>query len=217
MDRVDLAASEADRGWIYRSPRLYELVMFLLYRRGYRSRQSALAELIPAGSSVIEACCGIGRLYSDHLQLKVARYAGLDLSPAFVSTLMKKGVDARLWDMRSETPLPHAGYLVMQASLYHFLPDPKPVVDRMLQAAEERVIISEPIRNLTTDYPRLQRVFATLTNAGAGPELRRFDEESLDGFFDGYKDRICHVSLVAGGREKLYVLRAESKGERPSS
>lgn len=217
MQQGEAAGAEADRGWIYRSPRLYELVMFLLYQRGYRSRQGALAELVPAGASVVEACCGVGTLYSDHLKQKGVRYTGLDLSPAFVSKLKRKGIDARLWDMSSETPLPHADHLVMQASLYHFLPNPKPVVDRMLHAAGEQVIIAEPIRNLTTDYPRLQKIFAALTDAGAGPERRRFDEDSLGSFFDEYRDRVRNVTLLAGGREKLYVLQGGGEAESSSA
>lgn len=58
------------------------------------------------------------------------RYTGLDLSPTFVSKLQRRGIDARSWDMRSDAPLPYGDYVIMQARLYHFLPDPKPIVDR---------------------------------------------------------------------------------------
>lgn len=200
---------------IYRSPHLYRLVMFGLYRRSYRSRQGALAELIPPGSSVVEACCGVGTLYSRHLRKKGVHYLGLDRSPAFVSWLGRRGIDARLWDMRSEVPLPRADYLVLQASLYHFLPDPGPVVDRMLSAAGRQLIVAEPIHNLTTDHPRLQRAFAALTDAGAGPEHNRFDEGSLDSFFDGYRDQVSAKALIAAGREKLYVLQGAAEAGKP--
>jgi SAM-dependent methyltransferase len=216
MAEPEASDAATDRGWIYRSPRLYEFVMYLLYRPNYQSRHSALADLVPPGSSVVEACCGVGKLYSDHLRQKEVRYTGLDLSPAFVSKLTRKGIDAQRWDMRSETPLPRADTVIMQASLYHFLPDPKPIVDRMLEAARQQVIIAEPIRNLTTDYPRLQRVFGGLTDAGAGPEMHRFDEDSLDSFFNQYKDRVGHVAQLAGGREKIYVLQGEGETRSPS-
>jgi SAM-dependent methyltransferase len=200
-----------DKSLIYRSPRVYELVMLLLYRQHYRTRQSVLAEQIPARTSVVEACCGPGNLYLRHLRHKSVNYTGLDLNPAFVARLQGQGIDSRLWDMRSAEPLPRADYVVMQASLYHFLPDPGPIVDRMLSAAREQVMIAEPIRNLTSDHPRLSRMFAALTDAGAGPEPQRFDEGSLDDFLAAYQDRVRHVMPVAGGREKLYVL--EGSGE----
>jgi SAM-dependent methyltransferase len=195
-------------GAIYRSPLLYQMVMRALYGRSYRSRQSAIAELIEPDSTVVEACCGLGTLYLDHLRRKDVRYTGLDSSAKFVRMLAKKGIDVRSWDMHMAIPLPSADYVVMQASLYHFLPDPGPVVDRMLSAAKRQVIIAEPVRNLTTDHPRLGRVFATLTDAGSGPELHRFDAEALDRFFSRYADRVGHVGSIADGREKLYVLEA---------
>lgn len=215
--REDAPAGAATRrSLIYRNPHLYRLVMLLLYRRGYRARQAALAELIAPGSSVVEACCGVGTLYSDHLRKVGVRYVGLDLSPEFVSALERRGIDARLWDMHAETQLPGADYVVMQASLYHFLPEPQPIVDRMLAAAGREVLIAEPIRNLTTDHPRLRRAFAALSDAGAGPEHLRFDEGSLDSLFEGYRDRILRVARIAGGREKLYVLRGEGEAGAPS-
>jgi SAM-dependent methyltransferase len=203
-----------DKSLIYRSPRAYELVMLLLYRQHYRVRQGALAEHIPPGSSVVEACCGTGTLYSKHLRHRSVRYTGLDLNPVFVARLQGQGIDSRLWDMRSAEPLPEADYVVMQASLYHFLPDPGPIVDRMLSAAGEQVIIAEPIHNLTSEHPRLSRMFAALTDAGAGPERQRFDERSLDEFLTAYQDRVSQVLPLAGGREKLYVL--EGRGNPPA-
>jgi len=188
--------------------------MLLLYRQNYRVRQSALAEQIPPKTSVVETCCGPGTLYSRYLRHKSVRYTGLDLSPVFVARLQGQGIDSRLWDMRSTEPLPQADYVVMQASLYHFLPDPGPIVERMLNAAREQVIIAEPIHNLTSDHPRLSRMFAALTDAGAGPERQRFDERSLADFLTAYQDRVRRVMPVAGGQEKLYVLegRGESTG-----
>lgn len=216
MGEEEQGVPAASRSLIYRSPRAYRLAMLLLYGQKAGARQRALAELIRPGTSVVEACCGPGTLYSAHLQHKDVRYTGLDLSPAFVSMLQGKGIDARLWDLRSDAPLPHADFVVMQASLYHFLPDPKPIVDRMLEAARAQVIIAEPIHNLTSDHPNLGRLFAALTNAGAGPERRRFDERSLDGFFNTYRDRVRRVIAVAGGREKLYALAGKAKADSPA-
>jgi hypothetical protein len=95
----------------------------------------------------------------------------------------------------------------MQASLYHFLPDASPVVDRMLQAARKRVIIAEPIRNLASSNSRvlawLGRVF---TDAGSGAQPLRFTEASLAELFSAYAARVTECLSAAGGREKIYVL-----------
>src|SRR5713101_2973244 len=137
------------RSPIYRSSWLYELAMRALYRRHYRSRYAAVADLIPADSSVVEVCCGPGMLYERHLKSKQVNYTGLDFSPHFVARLRRRNVDAYVWDARDERPLPRADHVVMQASLYQFLPDVRPVIDRMLAAAGKTLVVAEPIHNLT--------------------------------------------------------------------
>src|SRR6266516_148165 len=178
--------------------------MLALYRRHRAQRLRAVAGLIPAGARVVEACCGPGLLYRRHLRDKRVEYTGLDISPAFVRRLARAGVDARLWDMRADRPLPGADYVVMQGSLYQFLPEARPVVDRMLAAARETVIIAEPVRNLTRGP--LAGPLARLGDPGTGPTPHRFDERSLEELFAGYGERVRRRFPVAGGRERGYVL-----------
>src|SRR5262249_20572640 len=110
-------------------------------------------------------------------------------------------------------PLPRAQYVIMQASLYHFLPHALSVVDRMMQAAEKRVLIAEPIRNMvSSDVPVLTVLARKLTNPGTGEQPHRFDEVRLDTLLEPFKARgqVLQARLIAGGREKLYVLASES-------
>jgi SAM-dependent methyltransferase len=192
---------------IYKSASLYELAMVLLYGRHYASRYRAIAELIPSGSSVLDLCCGPALLYHRYLRAKTIRYTGLDLNAKFIDQLIRRGGSGRVWDLRSEEPLPTADYLIMQASLYHFLPDASPIVNRMLQAAQKGVIISEPIRNLATSNSRLLSLLSRLfTNPGSGDQLLRFNETSLADFFSNYSSHIVRCFPIAGGREQVYVL-----------
>jgi len=181
--------------------------MFALYGRHYSSRYQAIADLIPAGSSVVDLCCGPALLYHRSLKQKNVNYTGLDVNEKFIRQLIKRGAQGYDWDLRSEEPLPKADYLVMQASLYHFLPDPKPVVDRMLKAARRQVIIAEPVRNLATSESRLLSTLGrVLTNPGVGEHSLRFNPQTLDEFFSGYGSRVMQSFSIAGGREKVYVL-----------
>ncbi|HWN97843.1 MAG TPA: methionine biosynthesis protein MetW [Blastocatellia bacterium] len=192
---------------IYRSSSLYELAMLALYGRHYRARYRSIAELIPAGSSALDLCCGPALLYHRCLSHKSVSYTGLDVNARFIEQLRSRGAQGQVWDLRSEKPLPEADYVVMQASLYHFLPDPSPIVDRMLSAARKQVIITEPIRNLSSSNSRLlARVGKFLTDPGTGNHLQRFNEASLDHFFSRYASLVRHRALIAGGREKVYVL-----------
>lgn len=191
---------------IYRSRMAYELAMLALYRRHYAERYEAIANLIPEGAVVLELCCGPGVLYDRYLRNKNVSYRGLDFSEKFVSQLRRKGVAAEQWDLRSHRPLPHAEYVIMQASLYHFLPDAAPVLDRMLQAAEKQVIVAEPIKNLSSSkMPMIARLSRKLTDPGAGSSASRFEEGTLDALAQQYGSLLHQSFLAPGGREKVYV------------
>ncbi|GAA5076222.1 class I SAM-dependent methyltransferase [Nocardia iowensis] len=194
---------------IYRNATVYELLIRALYGRHYTARYRAVEALVPAGASVVDLCCGPATLYTRYLRRKSVDYTGLDRNDGFVAKLTKAGGHGKVWDLHSDAPLPEADYLVMQASLYHFLPDPAPVLDRMLTAARKQVIIAEPVRNMATSD---NRVLATIgqrfTNAGDGVQAHRFTEATLDDFVRRYESRVVRRSLIAGGREKLYVFDA---------
>jgi SAM-dependent methyltransferase len=197
----------ASTSFIYRSSSLYELAMLALYGRHYGSRYRAIAELVPNGSSVLDLCCGPALLYHRYLRPKSVRYTGLDVNAKFIDRLTRRGASGQVRDLRSEEALPEADYVIMQASLYHFLPDPSPVMDRMLRAARRQVIVSEPIRNLSSSDSRLLALVGKLlTDPGVGNHSQRFNEASLDQFFLRYRSLVQQSFLVAGGREKLYIL-----------
>jgi SAM-dependent methyltransferase len=181
--------------------------MIALYGRHYAARYIAIADLIPAGSSVLDLCCGPGILYSRYLKPKVAAYTGLDINPRFIARVSRNGGQGIVWDLRAKHPLPSADSVVIQASLYHFLPDATPVLHRMLRAARERVVIAEPVRNLATSRnPLLAAVARRQTDPGLGARPRRFTETTFDAFVAGLGVRVAREFLVPGGREKVVVL-----------
>jgi SAM-dependent methyltransferase len=192
---------------IYKSAPLYELAMLVLYGRHYPSRYRAIADLIPAETSVLDLCCGPALLFDRHLRHKNVRYMGLDMNAGFIERLTRRGGSGKVWDLSQDDPLPQADFVLMQASLYHFLPDPLPIVERMLKAARRQVIIAEPVRNLTTSHsPLLAMLGRVFTKTGAGEQPRRFTEESLDKLFAVYERQVDQSFLIAGGREKVYVI-----------
>jgi SAM-dependent methyltransferase len=195
-------------GLIYRSSRGYELMMRALYGRHYKDRMRSVAEQVPPGAAVLELCCGPGTLYDRYLRGRAGSYIGLDLNPGFVERLRRRGVDARLVDLAgSEEPLPGADVAIIQASLYHFIPDAGRLVDRMIAAARRRVIVSEPIRNLaSSENPVIGRLGKRAADPGVGGHEQRFNEATLDQLMARYASRVEAAFLIPGGREKVYVL-----------
>jgi SAM-dependent methyltransferase len=193
---------------IYRSALGYELLMRALYGRHYGARMGALAAQVPPGASVLELCCGPGTLYRRYLRDRTSGYIGLDVNERFVAALRRRGVDARRIDLTNgAADLPGADVAIIQASLYHFLPEAGQIVDRMLAAARERVIVSEPIRNLATSrLPGVSLLGRRAADPGVGGHDERFTEATLDQLMRSYPVR--DAFLIPGGREKVYVLAA---------
>jgi hypothetical protein len=204
-------SSARGRSLIYRQPWVYETAMRILYGRNYEARYRALAALIPERASVVELCCGPGALYTRHLAAKQVRYVGLDLSPAFVRRLRAADVDARQWDVRSPQPLPSADCLLIQASLYQFVADAPAILDRMVAAARERVIVAEPIRNLSTSAGPLGRWVAKLANPGDGAPVERYTDETLADLFERFGAQVDRTFLLPGGRERAYLILGRRK------
>ena len=193
---------------IYRSAPVYEFVMRALYGQHHGGRLRAVGEQVPPGANVLELCCGPGSLYFRHLRSRVGSYIGLDSNPAFVKRLQARGVDARLTNLMDAQPLPGADVAIMQASLYHFLPDANGILRRMLDAAERCVIISEPIRNLSSStLPVVGTIARRAADPGVGTHSVRFTETALDQLMAAYDVRA--TIHVAGGRDKVYVLGAD--------
>lgn len=185
--------------------------MLGLYGRHYFARYRVLADLIPPQTSVLDLCCGPGILYQRYLRHKDVTYTGLDINEQFIKRVNEMGTKGLVWDLRDDQALPRADYVLMQASLYHFLPDPTRIAQQMLNAAVKRVIIAEPIRNLSAGNTALLRSLASrLTDPGTGQHQMRFTEQTLDSFFARFSSHKVETFVVPGGREKVYILDVTS-------
>jgi len=194
---------------IYRNAFLYEGLMRALYGSAYKGRFQVLADLIPQGGSVLDVCCGPATLFHRYLKQKGVCYTGLDINSSFIERLLAGGGSGMVWNLEEDRPLPRKEYVIMQASLYHFLPDAAPIVMRLLAAAEKQLLIAEPIRNVADSPSALLAFLARkLTNPGTGDQPHRFDEARLDALLQPYRQRgqVVESRLISGGREKLYIL-----------
>jgi len=196
--------------FIYGHAAIYEAIMRGLYGRGYDDRFRSVAKLIAEGASVLDVCCGPATLFHRYLKPKGVHYTGLDINRRFIDRLSAEGGIGIVWNLNEARPLPRAEYVVMQASLYHFLPEASSVIDRMIAAAERQVLIAEPIRNVTDSRIFLLAFLACkLTNPGTRDQPDRFNEAKLDALMEQYRARGHYVEsrLIAAGREKLYVIQ----------
>lgn len=195
-------------GLAYRSATLYALVIRALYGPHAVSRAHSIATRIARGARVVDLCCGPPVLYRTYLRAKDVDYLGIDINEGFLRKVERSGGRALRCDLRTLGPLPRGDFVVMQGSLYHFLPDPAPLVWRMLEAATREVIIAEPVRNVTgARWRGLSLLAARLTDPGYGAQRSRFTEATLKAHLAPFAGRILETVAIAGGREILYALR----------
>ncbi len=197
---------------IYSNPILYQLVMRFLYGSHFEDRYRALSEEIPGEASVIDLCCGDCYLYLHYLKQKKVNYLGLDLSPKLVAWAKARGIQACLFDVWKD-PIPPADIIIMQASLYHFLPHADQVVGRMLASARQKVLISEPIQNLSSSpNPLLAAIGRLATHPGPKSQPysgHRFDQQSLIELFSATQT-LSRYFYIPGGREMVGVFHPTS-------
>ena len=186
--------------------------MQFLYGKNYSARYHAISELIPEGESVLDVCCGDCALYKRALMCRDITYTGIDINNKFVASALKQSINAFQLDIRKNT-IPKSDNVLMQASLYQFIPQHRLVVDKLLNSAGKQLIISEPIKNLSSSNNFIIKSVARFSaNPGTGHTVKRFSEETFRRFFtDNYKNLIVDFVLLPGGRELMVILDAEAK------
>jgi len=191
---------------IYRSPRVYGLLMRGLYGRHYGDRYVAVAAEVPRGASVLDVCAGDCRLFTRHLRQAGVSYRALDVSPTFVAHARARGIDATLFDLARDE-LPVADVVVMQGSLYQFIAEAPKVLQRLRRAARLEVVVAEPVRNLS-DTPVLGAIARQLTRVRPGEQRgpARFDAASLRRLFEG-AEGFERAYPIPGGRELVGIFR----------
>lgn len=201
-------------GLLYRSVSGYRMAMTFLEGYAITRRHRRIVSAIPAGSSVVDLCCGDALLASALLE-KGCTYLGLDLSPVFVRAGRRRGLDVREWDARSMV-IPPADVVCMLSSLYQFIPNEHSLFEQMLRSAARLVIVSEPVRNWTTSGSRLlKRVALAATRVNGDMFERRHDETSLRTLISGIDSAAVEIRLL--GREMLLLVWPDLAGRARTS
>jgi len=199
---------------IYQVPALYRLLMRLGYGPDYAARYALVADRIGESDDLLEVCCGHLGLYR-HLARRglVRSYVGLEQAPAMLRLARRGGVDVRAFDVRAGGALPAAGTVIMQASLYQFHDIADTLLPRLWAAARRRLVIAEPVRNLSQSRSRVARWAArALTRTPDGRiHTFRYTEATLLELYRRCAIPVSRVDRTPGGREiVISSLRAPS-------
>ncbi len=191
---------------MYRHPATYRLIEKILYGGTYRYHYEALAREI-GNSSLVELCCGDCQIVDFHAG---ASYQGLDINPAFVRPAQKRGLNVSLVDV-SVCDIPKADCILIHNSLYQFYPHHEALIARALASASEKVIISEPVINLSSSSNKFIAAFAKrLTSMGGSVSTKRFNRGEMEDLFKKYGAQ--HVEFL--GRNLMGVIGAAPVAEQ---
>ena len=195
-------------GFTYWHPVIYRSIMHILYGSGFYSRYEAILDLLPEGADVIDVCCG--DCYIDRfLAKKNINYLGLDLNSRFIEHALKKGIKARLFNIENST-VPRAEYIIMQGSLYQFMPRYRLIIDKLIFAADKAVIISEPITNVASCKNSMTAYLAMLaTRVNGNNFFNRFTKEGLLDLFREYN--VSLVREIKGGKDLIGLFKKGDK------
>ena len=177
--------------------------MRFLYKNNFRERYKIIFDLIPRGAEIIDVCCGDCYIYYNFLKDKNVEYFALDINEIFVKAAKRGGVRAERFDLLKDQ-LPRSDYILMQASMYHFIPNQDEIIQKILNSTKKRAIISESVVNLSASKNLLvSKISKILTNPGTEHSTERFNKESLLNFFNKYN--VTSIHKIKGGRDIIGV------------
>lgn len=159
---------------IYRNIFWYRLIMSILYLGGYKKRYKLLFQNIKTDKSVLELCFG-DILLAEFCKKHNISWTGLDINSGFVNRAKGKGFNATQCDIAETDFFPKADICFMSGSLYHFADNADDIFRKMLEASE-RIIISEPVKNISESKGLLGYIAKRSANSGKKHEIFRFNE-----------------------------------------
>lgn len=192
---------------IYQNIFLYQLFMRLLYGPHFEDRYQAVAGQIPPGLSVMDVCAGDAYLFTKYLKGKNDDYLAIDNSPFFIRSARKRGIACMQRNVLDDA-FPAADVVVMMASLYQFIPQEKSVISKLLASAKKKLIITEPISNLSSSrfqiISRLAHFLSIPYQASHEYKGERFNRERLEDLFSAYTE-FKNITTIPGGREIMGI------------
>ncbi len=166
-------------GPVYWNVFLYRRAMNLLRPRGRDDVFAWIAREI-GSLSILELCSGDGTFRS---WVPANSYQAIEKNPAFVRHLRNEKTPVIEADIMTSS-WPDMDCLIMIDSLYHFIDNLEPLMDRVRRSRFQKVIFSESTINYSLSRKGWLSKFAVwATRVDGRPFPKRFSEKTLRTFF----------------------------------
>ena len=178
--------------------------MQLLYALKYKKRFGDIMKIISnSDTNVLELCFGDIIIAKECVKRNIS-WTGLDINSYFVKRAKSKDFNASIADIEKLKSLPQADVCIICGSLYHFISDIESMLSKMLSSAT-KIIISEPVVNLSSIKGIVGKLSKILTNAGKGNENFRFDKSSIIDTLEKYKNKLHFSYTVISVKRDILI------------
>lgn len=180
----------------------------LMYGTEYDLRYQRIADQVPAKATVLEVCCGDCYLYLKYLNKKNILYRGIDANNIFLNYARKKQVRVIKGDIRKSIKFPPSDVVILQASLYQFIPDQEIILNKLLKLTRKKLIISEPVVNFgSSNNLFIRNIADKLSQPGIEISPYRFNRDKLLSLVDNYKQYNPKIIESLNSREIIIVFK----------
>ena len=195
---------------IYWHPKLYSFAMRQLYGSFYESRYTHLQKLIPDNCQLLELCMGDLHFYEHYLKSKNIQYSCADVNPVFVTAAKSKNINSRLIDILKDE-IPKSDYILIQASLYHSIPNQVDLIQKLLNSTNKQLIITESTQNVSNSGNKIKSFLgAALSKAKSGQSKIKFDQPMLKETFSVFEKNIVQWIEQNDSLETIIVLKRQA-------
>jgi hypothetical protein len=181
--------------------------MNILYTGKYKQRFRNVTELISNDDkSVIDLCFG-DTYIANYCSKKNILWTGYDLSSYFVKRARNLSFNAIKSDVLKETVSLKSDVCIIIGSLYHFEKNIDDLFEKMTSISS-KIIISEPIKNLTNGNVFFSYLAKNMTKSGNGEEKFRYTKETLINELEKQKLRLKFSYKIIKENRDLLILIA---------
>jgi len=164
--------------------------MNLLYFGKYKYRFRHIYKYINNTTSILELC--FGDVYTASFCKKNnINWIGIDIYKNFVEKAKKMGYNAIEKNINEISVFPKSQLCLIMGSLYHFNYNLSLLLEKIL-ASSNKIIISEPIINLSNKKGIIGFLAKKSANAGNGNENYRYTETTLLDELNKFKDKLSY-------------------------
>jgi hypothetical protein len=157
--------------------------MNILYLGKYSDRFKTLIEKIrPDEKQILELCFGDIKI-AEYCKTQGKGWTGFDINKEFIHFAQQKGFHASYRDISTSPEFPKADLCIMVGSLYHFHEEVDDLFEKIFSSCD-RLLLSEPITNLSSNKGLLGFIARKSANAGKGKEQFRYNKASFLNILD---------------------------------